>query len=157
MKALLKFILSLRGGKTAAREETQETAANLTFERLSWIEQDIVRRYFYAAADVMKTCNSIRHQHRAMDVDEILQAFCVAEQNYVKAGFKPFFPPSIQVMHEFNSRELVQANLLHRLTAADQTRVFSPTMNQFVRRLIRSCRASVLHTSDFDHLMNPTS
>ena len=155
MKALLKFLQSWRSHSHTVCNSISDDATTLTFERLSRPEQDTVRSYFYAAANVMKACNSIRHQHRAMDVDEALLAFRDAESRYVQAGFQPFFPPAIQLMREFSPKELARANLLHRVEPSEKVQMFSPTMTRFVRKLIVTCRASVLHASDFDHLMNP--
>lgn len=156
MKALLKSIIAClwtRGQpQIKAEGAIDETTGNVDFERLSAPNQDTVRRYFYAASRLMQMISSIRHMHRAMDVDMVRSEFRQAEREFVWAGFRPIFPPSVQRLTEFKPADLARFQMLTRLDTDEKPVMYSPAMDRHVTKLMMQYHAHALDSSAVDHL-----
>jgi hypothetical protein len=156
MKALLKLLIASLAtvGSTQAKapEACDNTTDNVDFELLSGPSQETVRKYFYATARLMQLINCIRQMRRAIDVDVVLSEFRQAEREYVWAGFRTIYPPSIQRLKEFKPADLARFQMLTRLEDDESPVMYSPAMDRHVTKLMMQYRAQELDSSNLDHL-----
>ncbi|MBX9940920.1 MAG: hypothetical protein K2Y32_16790 [Candidatus Obscuribacterales bacterium] len=134
----LTSLLNLRFGRALQHSKRAEPSeVENCFASLAGSEQEIVRAYFAASAELLSILNSISKRRRAVDPEQVLSRYELCEKSYIAAGFVPFMPGAINAvgLSSMEAEALDKSRLIKRHQG--QTIAISHLAPVLKRRVLR--------------------